>query len=100
MDNSQSSSGLQFIEFFACIGLSSTLLPGVLWASLDLTELYLDRLKKFNPVLECAVTIMFAYFSETGPPSAPESSNDCRGFPSARSSKICRCLALPRNALA
>src|SRR5947209_18586865 len=35
MDSSRSNSRRQFIEYFACVGLSSTLLPGVLWANMQ-----------------------------------------------------------------
>ena len=44
MDRFRSNSRRQFIEYFACIGLSSTLLPGVLWA--DMQQLKTQKITK------------------------------------------------------
>src|SRR5215470_5709723 len=35
MNSPHSNNRRQFIEYFACLGLSSTLLPGILWAELQ-----------------------------------------------------------------
>src|SRR5262249_57240456 len=47
---------LQTLAFWPLMHLS-TLMRSRQLSSLELTELYLDRLKRFNPVLKCAVTI-------------------------------------------
>ncbi len=44
MDSFRPNSRRQFIEYFACIGLSSTLLPGVLWA--DMQQLKTQKITK------------------------------------------------------
>src|SRR6266478_930351 len=44
MDSLRSNSRRQFIEYFAGIGLSSTLLPGVLWA--DMQQLKTQKITK------------------------------------------------------
>src|SRR5207253_7558402 len=47
---------LQVLAFWPVTHLSRLIQSHQL-SSLELTKLYLDRLKKFNPMLKCAVTV-------------------------------------------